>query len=332
MGSVPEPAFLKITGLDNEMEIARCSTEESGLFVRSVEKLGVFVRVQWREAEQTPTLLSILSEIPRAAKPHDLEVLRRDDGTYTLVPKALRTRSRYLNPGAGPTFYELARGGHISIIKDYLEYGSNIIRQYQPDFDYSQSEEQAYLLLHTLERINRVRESVEDLQNYMWYSDPKKNKAVPSVRDPQRDVKATVLRDVFDLNTFRIGEILWFKSPSDLEKQRKHELAAVRVAAQRGRELLHYYFGAEEWRQKVRRIRALRTLWFELDNQPKKQVYYLLAERNGTSLEEEEAAATQDGFERLLDEWISARLRGDDQTAFDLLDKDPRFEQFMTEL
>jgi hypothetical protein len=40
-------------------------------------------------------------------------------------------------------------------------------------------------------------------------------------------------------------------------------------------------------------MRALRALWFKLDedDQVKKQVYYLLAERKGTSLEVEEAGS-----------------------------------------
>jgi len=215
-----------------------------------------------------------------------------------------------------------------------LDYGSNIIRQYQPDFDYTQSEEQSNLLMRTLERINRVRENGEDLQNYLWYSGPKKNKAVPPVRDPQRDVMAAVLQDVFDLNTFQIGEMLWFDPPSELERQRKRELAAVRVAAQRGRELLHLHFGVEGWEAKVERMRTLRAQWmqFDLDDQLKKQVYYLLAERRGTSLEEEEAAAALDGFDQLLEEWISARLRGDDQAALSLVGRDSRFEEFITQV
>ena len=96
MGSVPKPAFLQIRGLDNEKAIARYSTEDSGIFVRSVEKLPVFVTVQWRDAEQVPTLLSILSEIPKAPRGHALEVLKRDDGKYTLIPTALRTKAWYL--------------------------------------------------------------------------------------------------------------------------------------------------------------------------------------------------------------------------------------------
>ncbi len=211
---------------------------------------------------------------------------------------------------------------------DYLEYGSNIIKQYQPDFDYSASEEHALLLLHTLERIDKVRESIEDLQNFLWYSSPEKhNRAVPPIRHPARDVTVAVLQDVFGLSTLEIGETLRFKAPSDLDKMRKREHATVRAAAQRGRELLHYYFGVEEWRQKAERMRALRTRWLEIGDQPKKQIYYLLGERRGTSLEEEEAAAIQDGFDKLLEEWVAARLRGDDRMAVWLRRKDPRFKQ-----
>ena len=79
-------------------------------------------------------------------------------------------------------------------------------------------------------------------------------------------------------------------------------------------------------------MRALRARWLELDDQPKKQVYYLLAEDKGTSLEVEEAAAMQDGFDQLLEEWIAAHLRGDDRAAAWLMSKDPRFEQFFTKL
>jgi hypothetical protein len=108
---------------------------------------------------------------------------------------------------------------------------------------------------------------------------------------------------------------------------RKREHATVRAAAQRGRELLHSYFGVEGWRHKAERMRALRAKWLEIADQPKKQIYYLLGERRGTSLEVEEAAAIRDGFDRLVDEWIAAQLHGDDQAANRLMSKDPRFEQ-----
>ena len=261
--------------------------------------------------------------------------MRRNDGSYTLVPKMLRTFEARWGLGAGPFRYELTQQGRIPpAFQSFFDYGSSIIRQYQPDFDYSRSEVEANYLMRTLERINDVRKKAEELQRHLWYSDPKKHKAVPPVRDPQRDVRAAVLQDVFDLNTLRIGQILWFEPPSELESQRKRELAAVRLAARRGRELLHYHFGVEGWEDKVERVRILRAQWkqFDADDQVKKQVYYLLAERRGTSLEEEEAAAVTDGFDQLLEKWISARLRNDDDAASYLVGEDPRFEAFMRQL
>jgi hypothetical protein len=316
MGIVPKPASLEIKGLNNEMRAARSSPH----------KPMVQVSVQWRDAEQNPTLLSILSDIPPAPNDHDLEVMRRDDGRYAVIPKSMH----YVQDSTGASLYDFARRSDIVVGDDYLEYGSNLIKQYQPDFDYSASEEHALLLLHTLERINKVRESIEDLQNYLWYSSPKKhNRAVPPIRHPARDVTAAVLQDVFGQSTLEIGETLRFKAPSDLDKMVKREHATVRAAAQRGRDLLHYYFGVEEWRQKAERMRALRIQWLEIDDQPKKQIYYLLGERRGTSLKEEEAAAIQDGFDQLLEEWVAARLRGDDRMAAWLMRKDPRFEQLV---
>jgi hypothetical protein len=319
MGSVPKPASLTIKGLDNEMAAAHTDPD----------RLMVGVYIQWRDADQPPTPLSILSDIPPVPNDHDFEVVRRDDGRYTLI-----TIERYVNSSTGPSLYDLVRGGGSPPIgSDYLEYGSDIIKQYQPDFDYSASEEHALLLLRTLERINKVRESVQDLQNFLWYSTPENhNRAVPPIKDPQRDVKAAVLQDVHDLSTLEIGDTLRFKAPSDLDKARKRENAAVRAAAQRGRELLHYYFGAEEWRQKAERMHDLRARWLELEDQPKKQIYYLLAEHKGTSLEVEEAAGIQDGFDQVLEEWFAARLRGDLRAAIRLMDKHPRFEQFTLQL
>jgi hypothetical protein len=95
MGSVPKPASLEIRGLDNEMRAARSSPH----------KPLVWVSVQWRDAEQIPTLLSILSDIPPAPNDHDLEVMRRDDGRYTLITNI----ERYVNSSTGQPLFDLVR-------------------------------------------------------------------------------------------------------------------------------------------------------------------------------------------------------------------------------
>lgn len=69
-----------------------------------------------------------------------------------------------------------------------------------------------------------------------------------------------------------------------------------------------------------------------IENEPKKQIYYLLAEYHGTSLAEEEKVGRQDGFDHLLEEWIAALERDDLSAAAKIRDMDPRFEQAIYKL
>ena len=315
MQGVPKPAYLDIWL--NEKWIARFG---------DVDVLTLRVRIEWRQAQQVPTILSSLSEIPEAPTDHRFEVLRQTDGKYTLVPEGYG-RFRF---GKGPLFIDLARQGDYVPFAEYLEYGNNMIKQYQPDFDYTQSEEQAYILLGTLKRLNEIREKLQGLREYLWYARPGKEKAVPPVKEPERDIRAAVLQDVIGMSTRDIGDTLGFKPPND--PHIKRENAAVRVAAQRGRQLLEYYFGANGWRQKVEWMREERTRWLSMENEPKKQIYYLLAEYHGTSLEDEERVGRQDGFDHLLEEWIAALERDDLSAAAEIRDMDPRFEQAIHKL
>jgi hypothetical protein len=316
MESVPKPAYLNIWL--NEERIARFG---------DVDFLTLRVRIGWRQPQQVPTILSTLSDIPEAPSDHRFEVLRQTDGKYTLIPEGYG-RFRF---GKGPLFIDLARQGDYVPFAEYLEYGNNMIKKYQPDFDYTQSEEQAYILLGTLKRLNEVREKLQGLREYLWYARPHKTeKAMPPVKEPERDIRAAVLQDVIGMSTRDIGDTLGFKPPKD--SQIKRENAAVRAAAQRGRQLLEHYFGADGWRQKVEWMREERTRWLAMEDQPKKQIYYLLAEYRGTSLAEEEKVGQQDGFDHLLEEWIAALERDDPSTAAKIRDMDPRFEQAIYKL
>jgi hypothetical protein len=57
-----------------------------------------------------------------------------------------------------------------------------------------------------------------------------------------------------------------------------------------------------------------------------------LAECHGTSIEEEQMAASQDGFDQLMKEWIAALERGDMQMANNIVGKDPRFEEIIRQI
>jgi hypothetical protein len=79
-------------------------------------------------------------------------------------------------------------------------------------------------------------------------------------------------------------------------------------------------------------MRAERRQWIELENQPKKQMYYLLAEARHTSMEEEEHAGIQDGFDELLNEWLAAWEQGRQMKAESIQAKDLRFDSIFYRL
>jgi hypothetical protein len=130
MASVPKPAYLAIWL--NENWIARFG---------EVDGLTLVVRIKWRLPEREPELFSALSKVPEAPRSHPFEILRQTDGKYTLITKGYG----HFRFGKGRSFIEIARQGDYVPFSEYLEYGNNLIKQYQPDFDYTESETQAYL-------------------------------------------------------------------------------------------------------------------------------------------------------------------------------------------
>jgi hypothetical protein len=177
--------------------------------------------------------------------------------------------------------------------------------------------------------LNAIENSVDALWNHLQYAGPDKKKAQAPVENPKSDVRAAILSDVMGLSSLKIREQLGltrkWKRPQDHSTTVKGEDATTRAAFKRGRAMLEHFYGAEEWRREVARMRAKRAEWLELENQPKAQMYYLLAEARGTSMAEEEHTASQDGFDQLLDEWIAAWEQDDQHIANQIEDRDPRF-------
>jgi hypothetical protein len=319
MVSVPKPAYLNII-IPGEPHLARSSPDD----------FLVLVRVRWRKAERIPPILARPADMPEIPNADDFEVLRRDDGSYTLIPKTWRTRPFRFGKGS-PTFYELERAGEDMAWGKSLEYVSNLIKQYQPDFDYAASEDSAYFLLRTLKHLNKIVHATGGLLDHLEYSRPGKKNAHPLMENPERDIRAAILSDVMSLSSLDIKEELGltrkWKRPQahSTDATIIREDATMRAAIKRGRSLLEHFYGAEEWHRKVVRMRAKRTEWLELEDQLKAQIYYLLAEARGTTMAEEERAASQDGFDYLLDEWVAAWERDDKQAADQIEDMDPRF-------
>ena len=167
MKSVPKPAYLDIS-FPTEAQLAR----------RSPDDFYLSVSVRWRRAESFPPPLGMLDGMPRLPDGDEFEVLRRIDGSYTLIPK--RWRDPGLRFGKGrPTLYELERAGKDMGWGKRLRSVSNLIEQYQPGFDYTASEKNAYYLLETLKHYTKVRKAAESLRNFLEYTKPGKHKPTP---------------------------------------------------------------------------------------------------------------------------------------------------------
>jgi|SRR5215207_1816456 len=309
MKSVPEPAQLEIR--IDEPRVAR----------GSVDSGSVRVKIKWREAEADPPVIAALKKL---SKPVDVEVLKRLDGEVELVLRSWR-RTRF-GPGK-PTFLEMTRKtpgglGPVRNVAVASERAIKLIRQYQPDFDSYAPEERAEFVMRTIERLNEVSRSAKKLIDHLQYAAPGR-KAVPPLRDPERAVMATIISDVHNLSTLRIGEELGIVAPSDSDI--KGENQTVRKMVHRGRLLLEQCFGTEGWNSKVKRMRAERQRWESIPG-PKQQFYTLLAEERGTSPEDEEHTALEDGFDTILDEWVAAYEQGDSRQAMRIQFTDDRFD------
>jgi hypothetical protein len=325
MESVPKPAYLEII-LPGERHLARSTPDD----------LFVLVWIRWRRAENVPPILRKPADMPELPNARDFEILRREDGRYTLIPKRWQPRGPRF--GKGPTFYELERAGQDMGWGKSLEYVGNLIKYHQPDFDYAASEDNADFLLRTLKRLNAIERSNDALRNHLQYSGPAKKKAQAPVENPERDVRAAILSDVMGLSSLDIRKKLGLKrkwkrpqAPSTGANV-KREDPTTRFAIQRGRALLQHFYGAEEWHRKIARMRAKRAEWLDLGDRPKAQMYYLLAEVRGTSMEEEERKALQEGFDEQVGAWIAAWERDDRQAAEKIEAADPRFEVALRQL
>jgi len=174
-------------------------------------------------------------------------------------------------------------------------------------------------LIRTIERLSKVSEHIDGFAQYLKYTGPRKRKAVAPSQDPERDVRAAILSDVHEMSSVKIGEELGIPPGPNWEIKRENKNPGN--AVKRGRRLLERYFGVEQWRTKAERMRAARPRAKQLRAErlekwesmgPKQQFYALLAEYRITSPAEEERAAIEDGFDKVLDDWIEAYERHDD--------------------
>lgn len=310
MNSIPKPARVEVR--IDEPRVAR----------GSVDSRSVKVKVWWREPQADSAIIAALAKPPRLM---DVAILRRMDGGVELVPRAWLGMRFSSNK---ETFFEIAKktpGGLGPVFKVSVacKRATELIRQYQPDFDSYAPDEQAEFVMRTIERLNERSRAHENLIKHLEYAMPGGRKAVAPLKDPERTIMAAILSDVHDLSTLQVGEKL--RMPPPLSCRIKGENQTVRKMIDRGHFLLEQCFEAEGWRARVERIRAERERWNSIEG-PEQQFYALLAEKRGTSPEEEERAAIENGFEKTLDEWVRAHEQDNHRQAVRIQLSDSRFD------
>jgi hypothetical protein len=265
---------------------------------------SIEVVVTWRGAAEDPTLANLLAAVPPGG---DFVPMKLVDGRTALAPEGWK----YLRFGKGPPIFELARsnyegwaGGPADRVAQDRKRLTAMIRPYITNFDDYTDKDQVDFIIRTQAKINAVRDSVKDLIAHLEYAAPRRYKALPPLKNPRRKVQAAVFCDVMS-SSRRAGELLGIPvAPSDKDK---YQNQTVRAMAKPGRELLCNYFGVAGWKAKVERMREYWRWWerFNSLDDPKEQMYALLAKARGTSPEQEKLLSARDGFDGKLDEWVA---------------------------
>jgi hypothetical protein len=145
------------------------------------------------------------------------------------------------------------------------------------------------LLKQAYYHINNFLEALRKLQGFFEYGTSNNKKLTPAVKEPQRDVKAAVLRDVDELNYRQIGERIGI--PVDLDSdyfEKKGEHVTVRKMVARGRRILEEAFGEEGWRKRAEVMKAEQAWWRSLsrEEQQKETEVEMTALRDNIPIEE----------------------------------------------
>jgi hypothetical protein len=300
MGSLAKPTHLEIS--IDEWQAAQ-------------EKVGaVNVRVSWRGARNDPILTAVFDGLPsstlfvRGFPPTsilELVPIKLLDGRVELAPKSWKS----LRFGKGRPIYELARGdfeawsGGCSFLNEArLSEIGKLARRLVPGFDDYPVKAQIDFMGRTAKKVEAVRLSAGDLATHMEYATPHK-KAVPPIKNLQAKIRAAVFSDMMN-STHRAGELLGVPNK---DEGTRYENQLIRKRAELGRGLLYDYFGESEYAAIIECMQRYHRWWkwYGTIEDPKEQMYVLLAEAQGTSADHEKLRASADGFTEKLDEWVA---------------------------
>jgi hypothetical protein len=275
---------------------------------------SVYVHITWRGARDDPALAGLLAGLPSSSVSvpgfsvgfslSELVPIKLLDGRTELAPIAWKG----LRFGRGLPIYKLARtdfgawsGGNSFLEAARRSEIGRMVRRLVPDFDSYTDSQQADFLIRTQNKIDAVRQSAEDLANHLEYARPDKAKAVPPRKSPTLQVRAAVFSDMLK-STRRAGELLGVPQ----KDKTRYENQRVRQMAKLGRILLHEYYGRSEYEAIIVRMQRYHRWWkwFDSIEDPREQMYVLLAEAQGTSVKAEQLRAAEDGFADTLEEWV----------------------------
>jgi hypothetical protein len=140
-----------------------------------------------------------------------------------------------------------------------------LLEFYKPEvIDYS-GEQIDEILKKAFHYVNNFLEALRELQAFLEYGAPNR-KLIPSIREPGRDIRAAVLRDVHGLKLREVGESLGIRpSPSD---EIKGDAQTVSDAVKRGRRILEEAFAEEGgWQVRARAMKVDMEWWDTLSGE-----------------------------------------------------------------
>ena len=145
-----------------------------------------------------------------------------------------------------------------------LGYMLPLLEYYKPEVKEYSGRQVDEVLEKTCYYVNNFLEALRELQAFLEYGAPDR-KLTQSVREPNRDVRVAILRDVDGLSYRQIGDKLQIPLPPDFEVKGEHQ--TVRKMAARGRRILEQAFGEEGWRGRVEAMKAEKAWWQSLSEE-----------------------------------------------------------------
>jgi len=163
------------------------------------------------------------------------------------------------------------------------KYVLSLLRYYRPTFDELPHQDQLDLIVETCNRMNSFFTASRQLVEFLEYGVPSRDLR-PAIENANRDVNATVLRDVEGLSLSQIAKRLGLSTDETDEQNDKRDYPQVRQMIKRGKKLLEGALGEDGWRKQIEVMKADRD-WFRSLNTAQQRTYTTL-DRNRMTEEE----------------------------------------------